>query len=199
VAFGDSSRQGGGDEHNAGCCQFRISVQADAPVSARRTNSYGADQPAAKVSKFPYLSAVRHPRLPHAITGGPRPGRDAQGPVRTARAAAPTARRPANGKTPRSGQSCLHMDRDRPGPRLTDAQINKGVPWRETVTASIRNTSEQPIYSAELVSDNGSAPLAEVAAQPTSTSACRSGQSYMGIDAMRPIAGIPLLLRTRSR
>ena len=52
-----------------------------------------------------------------------------------------------------------------PAPGLTDAQINKGVPWRETVTASIRNTSEQPIYSAELVWDDGSAPLAEVAAR----------------------------------
>jgi hypothetical protein len=52
-----------------------------------------------------------------------------------------------------------------PDPRLTDAQIEKGVPWRETVTASIRNTSEQPIYSAELVWDDGSAPLAEVAAR----------------------------------
>ena len=50
-----------------------------------------------------------------------------------------------------------------PDPRLTDAQIDNGVPWRETVTASIRNTSEQPVYSAELVWDDGSAPLAEVA------------------------------------
>jgi hypothetical protein len=50
-------------------------------------------------------------------------------------------------------------------PRLTDAQIEKGVPWHETVTASIRNTSEQPIYSAELVWDDGSAPLMEVAAR----------------------------------
>ena len=50
-----------------------------------------------------------------------------------------------------------------PDPRLTDAQIEKGVPWRETVTAHVNNTSDQPIYCAELVWDDSSTPLAEVA------------------------------------
>jgi hypothetical protein len=52
-----------------------------------------------------------------------------------------------------------------PDPRLTDAQIEKGVPWRETVTVRVKNTSDQPIYSAELVWDDGSTPLTEVAAR----------------------------------
>jgi hypothetical protein len=37
-----------------------------------------------------------------------------------------------------------------PDPRLTDAQIEKGVPWGEGVTAHIENTSGQPVYDVTI-------------------------------------------------
>lgn len=45
-----------------------------------------------------------------------------------------------------------------PDPRRTDEQIDKGVPWREGVTAHIRNTSEQPIYDLMVSWQKGTAP-----------------------------------------
>lgn len=46
-------------------------------------------------------------------------------------------------------------------PRRTDAQIEKGVPWREGVTAHIKNTSAQPVYALTISWHRGTAPWGE--------------------------------------
>ena len=48
-----------------------------------------------------------------------------------------------------------------PDPRLTDAQIENGVPWREGVTAHIENTSGQPVDDLTIDWYRGSAPWGE--------------------------------------
>ena len=45
-----------------------------------------------------------------------------------------------------------------PDPRRTDEQIEKGVPWREGVTAHISNTSAQPVHELTIDWHRGTAP-----------------------------------------
>jgi hypothetical protein len=48
-----------------------------------------------------------------------------------------------------------------PDPRRTDAQIEKGVPWREGITAHISNTSAQPVYDLTVGWHRRTAPWGE--------------------------------------
>lgn len=63
----------------------------------------------------------------------------------------------------RRAQACMVFitTESGPDPRLTDEQIDKGVPWREGVTAHVKNASGQPVYELTIDWRKGTAAWGE--------------------------------------